>query len=229
MKKSILILWQSLIGLLPTFYLLAIWNKLPQIVPTHFDSNMVANDFGHKSEVLGTILFIFCVSTGVSMLILNLNKVDPKQRFASSNPVIQKISWVITIFMALITLFIIYQTQYYPRSNKTGLSSKYFFALISLLFAVLGNFMNNIKPNYFFGIRTPWALEDDENWRKTHHLSSKLWFFGGLLMVALIVILPLSYTHSILIGGIIPLAIIPFVYSYNLFRQKQKTRKEKLD
>ena len=34
--------------------------------------------------------------------------------------------------------------------------------------------------------RTPWTLEDEDNWRKTHHLASKIWFIGGLIMIGLI-------------------------------------------
>ncbi len=226
MKKSVLILWQSLIGLIPTIYLSTIWSKLPERVPTHYDSNMVANSYGSKFELLGIVFFTFAVSIGVSLLIINLHKIDPKQRYASANPLMVKISWVTTLFITLISLFIVYVTQHYTELNKTGFSSKYKFVLISLIFVVLGNFMNNIKPNYFVGIRTPWNLEDDENWRKTHHVGSKLWFFGGLIMLVLIIVSPQEYSQSIFICGIIPVTIFPFGYSYYLFRQKQKTVKE---
>jgi uncharacterized membrane protein len=51
-------------------------------------------------------------------------------------------------------------------------------------FAVLGNYMHSIKPNYFVGFRTPWTLESEDNWRKTHQLVSKVWVPGGLLIIS---------------------------------------------
>ena len=63
------------------------------------------------------------------------------------------------------------------------------FPLIGLLFAFLGNYFKTIKPNYFIGIRTPWTLENEEVWKKTHLIGGKLWFVGGLLM-ALTFVLP---------------------------------------
>ena len=34
--------------------------------------------------------------------------------------------------------------------------------------------------NYFCGIKTPWALADEENWRRTHRFAGPMWFWGGL-------------------------------------------------
>jgi uncharacterized membrane protein len=82
--------------------------------------------------------------------------------------------------------------------------------------------MNNIKPNYFIGIRTPWNLEDVDNWRQTHHLASKIWFFGGLVMFFLSIILPENFVPYMTVVMLIPLALIPIYYSYSIFRQKQK-------
>jgi uncharacterized membrane protein len=77
--------------------------------------------------------------------------------------------------------------------------------------------MNNIKPNYFVGIRTPWNLEDPENWRKTHRLGSKLWFFGGLILFFSILVSPVTIHEYILCAGVFILCAVPFAYSYRIF------------
>jgi len=91
---------------------------------------------------------------------------------------------------------------------------------VGLLFAVVGNYMYNIKPNYFAGIRLPWTLENEDNWKKTHMLAGKLWFAGGLLVALTALFLPdkiaLIFTFSI----IILLTIIPTVYSYRLYKKQ---------
>jgi uncharacterized membrane protein len=222
MKKAKTILLQALIGLIPAIYLLSIWNTLPERVPIHYNANFEADAFGSKFEVLWIILFMFVVAIGTSLLILNLNKIDPMQRYATNNTLFVKISWTVLLFISLISCFIVYETEHYTQTNESSFSPKYIVALVALLFVALGNYMNTIKPNYFVGIRTPWTLDDEENWRLTHHLASKVWFFGGLLLFVLVMVLPQEYAVYGMVFSILPLAGIPIFYSFYIFRQKLK-------
>ena len=63
-------------------------------------------------------------------------------------------------------------------------------AALGLLFCVLGNFMPKFRHNYFCGIKSPWALADEENWRRTHRFAGPLWFWGGLGVAVLSFVLP---------------------------------------
>lgn len=54
---------------------------------------------------------------------------------------------------------------------------------IGVLFIVLGNYLPKIKPNYFIGIRTPWTLENETVWQKTHRLGGKVFVVMGVLMM----------------------------------------------
>ena len=69
--------------------------------------------------------------------------------------------------------------------NDVSMTMKFVFVSMGLLFALLGNNMYNIKPNYFAGIRLPWTFESEDNWRKTHHLAGRFWFFGGLIFAVI--------------------------------------------
>jgi uncharacterized membrane protein len=42
-----------------------------------------------------------------------------------------------------------------------------------VLLAVIGNYVYNVKPNWFIGFRTPWTLDNEMVWRKTHHLEQR--------------------------------------------------------
>ena len=90
--------------------------------------------------------------------------------------------------------------------------------LIGLLFLIIGNYLPRCRRNYTQGIKTPWTLNSDENWRKTHHLAGYLWIFGGLLMMLL------AFAPEIMVKvGVVLLLVltagIPFVYSYTLYRK----------
>ena len=54
---------------------------------------------------------------------------------------------------------------------------------IGLLFIVLGNYMGQIRHNYFFGIRNPWTLASDKVWVKTHRRGGWLFIILGLIFI----------------------------------------------
>jgi uncharacterized membrane protein len=94
------------------------------------------------------------------------------------------------------------------------------FPLMGLLFAFIGNYMNHIKPNYFAGIRLPWTLSSDENWRRTHQLAGKLWFAGGVLIAIAGLVLSSSVAFPFFIAALVIMVLIPVIYSYRLFKQQ---------
>lgn len=221
MNKTKTILLQTVISLIPAGYLLAIWNSLPDIVPIHYNIRLEADNFASKNALIGIILLMIATTIGTTLVLHFIDKIDPKQRYSENSLLIKKFTWVTTIFLTLISIFIVYETQQYPK--QLGFSPKYFLVLISLLFMFLGNLMNNIKPNFFIGIRTPWTLNDETIWRETHRIGAKIWFYGGIIITGLVVILPQNYASIAFIISLIALAIIPSAYSYVLFRNKQKS------
>lgn len=91
---------------------------------------------------------------------------------------------------------------------------------LGFLFAVMGNLMPKIRQNYFIGIKTPWALEDEDNWRRTHRMAGRLWFAAGLLMM-LLNVLPKEILTGSILGLASAMALVPYIYSYSLFRSKR--------
>jgi uncharacterized membrane protein len=91
---------------------------------------------------------------------------------------------------------------------------------VFLFIAVMANLTNNVKPNHFIGIRTPWTLADEDVWRKTHRVCSKWFFAGGLTGFVLSMVAPVSWVHRLLL--IIPLccSLSAMIYSYWLYKKK---------
>ncbi|MBX3163425.1 MAG: SdpI family protein [Bacteroidetes bacterium] len=218
-KKSTVLLYQALIALIPLLYLYSVWNELPEQVPLHYNANMEADRMGSKTAFLYLIIFMFLISVACSAVILFLNKIDPKKRRSEKTET--KVSWILSVFMVFVSSLVIYTTVNYVKGNDTGFFVKGIESLLAVFFILIGNFMGNIRPNHFLGVRTPWTLEDEDNWKETHRLTSKIWFFGGLIMLVFVLILPKNMATHI-VWFVIPLAVIPVGYSYYLFRQKQK-------
>jgi uncharacterized membrane protein len=218
MEANKKILWFDLaILLLPAVYLAYIWNHLPQTIPMHWNINGEIDRYGEKNELL--VLHLMLLFTGMSgcVLMLYLGKIDPKKKALSNQKVLEKISLVFAIFFAIIQFFTLFITD-----QQTFISPKPILAAVALLFTFLGNLMNNVKPNYFLGIRTPWTLENEEVWRRTHHFGAKLWFWSGLALALIVLILPMMAGIITFISIVLIIAIIPMIYSYRLFKQLQK-------
>jgi uncharacterized membrane protein len=224
MNKWRILLYQFLVSLLPLVYLADIWRSLPAIVPTHSNINMQTDRYGSKNEILYVAIFLVIITFLCSLLILSVSRIDPRLRNKESRSMVIKFSWVVVLLLTIVSAGLVYLIYKKSTGNATySFSLKYLVALISIFFAVSGHFMKNIKQNHFFGFRTPWALTDADNWRRTHLFGSEVWFFGGIIICVLALILPGSFAIFIMISGFMVLVFIPFYYSYSLFRQRRNT------
>ena len=75
------------------------------------------------------------------------------------------------------------------------------------------------RRNYTVGIKIPWTLNSDENWKKTHHLAAYMWMISGVLII-LMAILPGGFLYVGLPAAILLMAFVPKVYSYLVYRKK---------
>lgn len=215
MKKYSPAIWfVMMIALLPAGYLALNWNNLPETVPVHFGPDMQPDKFGNKAELWLITGLLAVVSIGLYFLLNNLHRIDPKRKGSQPSPTFSKLATGLVVFLAALNTIII-------ASAKGASNMQHFlFPLLGLLFAFIGNYMNNIKPNYFAGIRLPWTLSSDENWRRTHQLAGKLWFAGGILLIIAGLLLPSSAMWIVFIAVMIVMIFIPAVYSYRLFKQQ---------
>ncbi len=205
-----------LLALLPFFYLLSIYPELPARVPTHFDASFKPDSYSNKSSLWTLVSMLIVLSMGIYFLLHFLPSIDPKKTAKYSAAVFDKIGIAMVLFLSFINFLILHAAK--TGSFRFG---NLFPVALGLLFSFLGNLMHSIKPNYFAGIRTPWTLESEETWRKTHQLAGKLWFFGGFLLIAGS-LLP-GVAGKILFFCLLPvLVLVPVIYSYTYYKSIQK-------
>ena len=210
------IIW--LIIITPAIYLAISWNKLPSRIATHYDLKGNPDKYGSKNELWLLVGLIALVSVLIYLLITNAYRIDPKKHAVENKDRLFRIAFTVTIFMAVISFMIVYS------SFTVGLhfNMRFIFVAMGFLWAILGNYMHNIKPNYFAGFRLPWTLENEENWRKTHLLGGKLWFFGGLLIALVSLFTTMTVSLIVIFTVLMILVIIPVVYSYRLYKKQKQ-------
>jgi len=211
------ILWAFI--LMPYIYLASIWNQLPEQVPTHFGLDGEADDWSSKFLL---ILVPAGLGIGIYLFMYIIPALDPKKKIEQMGDKYDSFRFALTLFFSVLGTYLIYITDAGSIKNPNVL-----FAMIGVILAVLANYFQTVRPNYFIGFRTPWTLESENVWKKTHRLGGKLWISGGLLISILAFLIKSTHTFFIIFGVIVFLmAAIPVVYSYIEF-QKEKNALDK--
>ena len=200
---------------IPFAYLAYIWNDLPEKIPVHFGLNGLPDRFGNKPEIFVLLIILAVVAIGIYFLLQNIHRIDPKRKYAASTlSVMVKLSVVVVLLLTFVSLLILYSTL---NGKITGMPLMFF--ALSLFWVIMGNLMHSIKPNYFAGIRLPWTLESEDNWRKTHQLASKVWFAGGIFLAILSLLLNTKILMATFLSIVVIMLAIPIIYSYVLYKR----------
>ena len=201
-----------LLAVVPFVYLAVIWGQLPETVPLHWNAEGEVDRYGSRKE----LWMIPLMTSGlIYLLMLVIPGIDPKKRIQEMGAKYTQLRYALVAAMSALAVVIIYMVERGERGGFTPV-----LVIVGLLFAVLGNYMKTVRPNYFIGIRTPWTLESPEIWNDTHRLAGKLWFAAGLAIVLLPFLVEGPLQVYLLIGLVLLISLIPVVYSYLQFRKQ---------
>ncbi len=214
------IVW--LIILLPAIYLAIVWNSLPETMALHFDLKGNIDRYGNRNDLFYMILILTALNILIYFLLPNVYRIDPKKIAVENKSRLYRIAFAIVVFMATVLCLIIYSSIH----GNIIYSTRFILAGVGLLLAIIGNYMHTIKPNYFAGIRLPWTLNNNENWKKTHLLGGKLFFGAGLLITVVCLFSSFIVSMIFLITTILLIVLITGIYSYRLYKKQKNTNLE---
>lgn len=204
---------------------LALFPQLPDIVPTHWDAAGNVDGWSGRMATLGLDL----LPLGLLALFYALPKIDPRgkayERMGSFYTGVVTLFTVFLICMTWtteLTVFGIIPQNESPIGIFTGVT-------VGIGLMLLGNCLPKVKRNYSFGCKTPWALDNDQNWRLTHR-------FGGVAMVlaGLVTVVSGLFSHQmggaavvLLLAAVIGSSLATYAYSYLVFRNGNKPLRAK--
>jgi len=188
----------------------AVYGLLPETVPIHWDAAGQIDSWGPRWNLLALgALPLACV-----VLFRLLPLIDPRresyERHAKTYGTIERLT--VTVLAALVWV-----------SAAAALGAGFDIGAIvrtlsGLLFVGLGNFMGRIKRNYFVGIKTPWALADDEVWRLTHRRGGLVFIAMGLVYIATLALPPGPALAIVFGAGTVGGIAYIYLYSYLCWR-----------
>ena len=200
-KRTLII--TSIVTILPILIGVFLWNRLPDVMATHFGINNEANGFSSKVfAVFGLPLLLLALEWFGALVTAH----DPKKQNISPK-MFSFVLWIIPA-VSLFCAATIYPYNLGYQIDITFIAE----LLLGVIFIVVGNYLPKARQNYTIGIKIPWTLANEENWNRTHRLAGYLWVIGGILMViaALTGIAKAKWMLAIFFI----LALVPFVYSY---------------
>lgn len=209
-KKKLIL--TSIVILLPILIGLILWNKLPDQVPTHWNSAGEVDGWSSKVfAVFGLPIVLFAVHW---MCIL-VTSVDPKKQNIEG-----KVLWIVFWICPIISL-LVGMLSYGAALGVEFKVDKIMLAIMGIMFIVVGNYLPKCKQSYTVGIKLPWTLNDEENWNRTHRMGGKLWVISGIILL-LSMLLSTSAMAIVVLAVVGVSVLVPTVYSYLLFREKEK-------
>ncbi len=198
----------------PFVYLYLRWDQLPDRVALHYNARGDADRWGDKSEMV----WIFAVALiGSYLILLIARSIDPKKKLSSMGPKFYMIRLLLVLLLSAIFSMMIYSQTSGNMNLPNGT-----YLILGVLFIFLGNYFRSLKPNYFIGFRTPWTLESEVVWRKTHRYNSVVWMIGGSSLVLTNLILQTAVASPVNMFIIGLMIVIPIGYSYWQYRLEEK-------
>ncbi|MGX7031001.1 SdpI family protein [Vagococcus zengguangii] len=211
-----LIILTILLTLAPILFGVIMWEPLPDKIATHFNMNNQPNGWTSKPIA---VFGLPCLLVAVQVFTLIITAIDPKKKNIAPNSILV-VLWLMPIMSWLVS-FISYADALGYQVNINAIVITF----IGILFVVLGNFSPKNQHNYSYGVRTRWALDDDENWYHTNRVAAICMVIGGiltticgLLMFIINLSLPLIIIEIVII---LVMALYPIYYSYRFYRKKQ--------
>ena len=206
-KKTLII--TSIVTILPVLIGIICWNRLPEVMATHFGFNNEANGFSSKAfAVFGLPLILLAVLWVGAFVTAH----DPKRQNISPK-MFSLMLWIAPVISLVAAATI------YPVNLGYELDIAFFSELLlGLMFIIIGNYLPKARQNYTIGIKIPWTLANEENWNRTHRLAGYLWMICGILMILI------SLTRFVpaewLVGIFLIMVLVPCIYSFWLHAEK---------
>ncbi|MBW6410651.1 SdpI family protein [Clostridium weizhouense] len=184
-----------------------VYNKLPNQIPTHW--NISGEIDKYSSKLFGSFLLpSIMLLVWIGMLLTP--KIDPKKNNYSK---FDK-SYNVIINVTLTFLFILHICVLGVSLDYNIEINRVIPFMLGILLIVIGNYLPKSKTNFFYGIKTPWTLTNEDTWKKTHRLGGKLFVLSGLVIIISSLFFTRNLQFTVVIISILVAGIIPIIASY---------------
>ncbi len=194
----------SAVILLPAVLGLIFYDRLPDIMTTHWGADGVADGQSSKLFAVTVIPLIILAAHWLCVLASAFDKKNEGQN--------SKVFGVVLWIMPVVSLVASVITFLASTGTQVPVA-RIMIPLLGLMLIALGNYMPKTAQNRTIGVKIKWTLESADNWYATHRFAGWLWTAAGLAVIAA-AFLPYSISVIILPAALVTAAFAPMIYSY---------------
>ena len=208
-KADVITALLCLVGVIPG---LVCYNRLPELIPIHFDINNQPDNYASKN------IAIFAIPMLMTVLHLICCIADNSMGANSSKKLPRSVKWIVRAIIPTITIVLQCVTVMFALDMTTDIDIVCRL-IIGIIYILLGNYLPKTRPNPTFGIRLPWTVTDEVVWSKTHRLGGWLMVPGGIIVIAAAFL----KAHIVFFAALFAPMIIPVVYSFVISRKRKSS------
>lgn len=199
MKKiSKLTVITTLITLLPIVLGIALYDRLPEVVATHW--NIHNRPDGWSSRAMA-VFGIPCIMAALNLVCGGAT--DRLQSEGVPKRVLALCRWIIPVLSLILVPVMLYSAM--GVSFDMG---RIVCSILGIMFIIIGNYLPKCRRNGVVGIKIPWTLGSDENWDKTHRFAGFVWIVCGAAAIVG------GWTKPVVaIVALVAMILLPVVYS----------------
>ena len=187
--------------------------RLPDRVPTHWNIHGQVDAYGSRWIATFLIPGMLIALWG---LLRVLPRIDPRrENYASMQGTYDLVVNVTLTLLAVVHFVVLGAVMGAPISIGRVVP-----AIIGGALVIIGKVLPRARPNWWFGIRTPWTLSNDRVWERTHHVGGYVMTVVGVLAILASV---LDLTIASVAVGIAAGALGLGLIAYSYFAWKQET------
>lgn len=207
MRKS---LWISH-GLAATALVVSVatWSQVPNPMPIHWNALGEADGFGPRA--LGLLMMPV---TAAALAPFISWVCDKRVDTAKGKTAVDIILLSMSGFMLGMHVLIVEAAL----SPDASLSMAWVMSLMGAMFTAIGAAMPMLPQNKVAGIRTPWTLASEVNWKLTHRFGAWTMAAGGLACVLASLVFTGQAMFWVAFSAVMIGSLLPIAYSYLLHR-----------
>ncbi len=187
---------------------------LPATIPIHWDAAGRIDGWGDRAN----ILWMGAAPLALAILLRYLPRIDPcRESYARHEKTYEALKFFLIPAFAALGWITIAAALGSPLD--TGILIR---AVMGILFVGTGNYMGRLKRNYFVGIKTPWALADDEVWRLTQRRGGLVFVILGLVFILSLALPWGAFAENLVLVATFGGAGYVVLYSYLVWKRQRR-------
>jgi len=186
---------------------------LPATVAVHWDTNGTPN--GYSSREFAALL-VPAIMLALVVLFASVPRISPRGfEVERASRGYAAIVTIILLFLLAVHVVIILTAMRIAPSIPVVMP-----LLIGILFAVVGNYLPKMRRNFFIGVRTPWALADEDVWYRTQRIAGIAFVTAGVALMSVGPFVRGTAFNVLMVVVVIAITVVPVVYSFFAYRAK---------